>query len=184
MRSYFFEIVPDTLRLVRKWHVRQVPYSIGRALRVRIEASEQSVEVAGRRTGLGDKFERLARCLVGAEAVDQHLCDLAARDDPVAGIAGVPPVALQKDEPVLVRSVVVEPAGTHDRVRQPLARSSRYPRRFHFSRSREEPPVPVTPMELISATRTCWPSSAWSSVGTARRSRRPRSPRTRTSPRG
>jgi hypothetical protein len=85
MRSYFCEIVADTLRLVRKRHVAQVPHSIERIFRVGSELTEQRVEVVRCWTGLGDKFERLARRLVGAEAVDQHLCDLAARYDPVAG---------------------------------------------------------------------------------------------------
>jgi hypothetical protein len=98
MRANYIQIVPHSLGLFITRHVGYVPHSIERAFRVRIEPSEQRVEVVRRWTGFSDKLERLARGLLGAEAVDQ--CDLAARYDPVAGIAGVPPVALQKDEPV------------------------------------------------------------------------------------
>ena len=66
-----------------------------------------------------DQLERLPIRLRRGEAPHQDLRDLASRDDAVARIAGVALVALQQDEAVLGRGVVVEPAGPHDRVGPP-----------------------------------------------------------------
>ena len=66
----------------------------------------------------GDEFEAFAQRLVRRQAGDQDLGDLAARDDPVTGIAGMTAIALEEHKPMLVWLVVVEPAGSHDRVRQ------------------------------------------------------------------
>jgi len=50
--------------------------------------------------------------------VHQDFGDLAARHGTIACIAGLTSIALEKDEAVLVRAVVVKPARAHDRVRQ------------------------------------------------------------------
>jgi hypothetical protein len=52
--------------------------------------------------------------VIGDEAVDQDLSDLSTRDDTVARIAGLMRIALQQREPVLIGTIVVEPAGAHD----------------------------------------------------------------------
>src|SRR5271165_1460821 len=49
----------------------------------------------------------------------QDFGDLPARDGAIARIAGLASIALEEDEAVLVRAVVVEPAWAHDRVREP-----------------------------------------------------------------
>ena len=66
----------------------------------------------------GDEFEAFAQRPIRRQAGDQYLGDLLTRDDPVAGVAGVTSIALEEHESMLVRLVVVEPAGSHDRVRQ------------------------------------------------------------------
>jgi len=80
----------------------------------RAEKSEQRVEIFLDWAGGGDEFEVFAHRLIRREAGDQDLGDLAPRDDAVAGISGLVYVALQQDEPVLVRTFIVEPAGPDD----------------------------------------------------------------------
>jgi hypothetical protein len=71
------------------------------------------------RQSLGrNQLEGLAQRLLRVQALDQHLGDLAPRHDAIARIARMAPVALEEDETMFVRAVVVEPAGTHDRVRK------------------------------------------------------------------
>jgi hypothetical protein len=113
-------------------------------------ASKSSGASPGRRYEL----EGLAQRLVRVEAADQDLGDLASRDDTVAGIAGLAAVTLEEDEPVLVRTVVVEPAGRTIVYGNPLARMSRSERRFQSWASVARLYVPVrfvTPMDVISA---------------------------------
>lgn len=50
-------------------------------MRVGVEGREQRVEIFRRRTGVGDKLERLPQGLIGGEAVNQNLGDLPARND-------------------------------------------------------------------------------------------------------
>ena len=50
--------------------------------------------------------------------MNKNLGDLAACDHTIAGIARLARIALQENQLVLVWTVVIEPAGTHNRVRQ------------------------------------------------------------------
>jgi hypothetical protein len=59
-------------------------------------------------------FEGLSDCTITDEAVDQNLGNLAPRDDTVARVTCLALIALEEHEPMLVGTIVVEPAGTHD----------------------------------------------------------------------
>ena len=50
--------------------------------------------------------------------MDKNFGDLTARNCAIAGITGLARIALHENEPMLVRAVVVEPAGAHDCVWQ------------------------------------------------------------------
>ena len=63
---------------------------------------ELGIEVVLGRTLGGDELEAFAQCSIGRQAGDQDLGDLAARDNPVAGIASVAAIALEECQSVLV----------------------------------------------------------------------------------
>ena len=119
MGEHRIQVVTHALWLVLQRHVRNVMHAIQHALRVRIKRSEQRIEIALCWAGGSDEFEGLAQRTIGPEAADENLSDLTSRNDAVTGIACVAFVALEEDEPVLIRTIVVEPAGSDDRVRQP-----------------------------------------------------------------
>lgn len=75
---------------------------IQRAGRVRIEPAELGIKVVLRVATGGDEFEALAPRPVGRQAGNQDLRDLAARDDPVAGITSLTAIPLKEDESMLV----------------------------------------------------------------------------------
>jgi hypothetical protein len=89
-------------------------HAVQRALGIRVERSEQRVEIFLGRAGDGDEFEIFAHRSIRREAGDQDLGDLAPRNDAVAEISGMAFGAPQQDKPVLVRTVIVEPAGPED----------------------------------------------------------------------
>src|SRR5271165_1430641 len=117
-REHRVQCGTNPLRLVLKRHVRHVANAIQGALRVSIQRGEHRIEVLLSWTGCRDELEGLAQSLIRAEAADQNLSDLRARNDTIAGVARLACIALQEDRSVLVWLVVVEPAGSHNRVRQ------------------------------------------------------------------
>src|SRR5208283_76680 len=116
--QHCIQVMTYPVRLVLQRLVRHVAHAVQGALRVRIERGEQRVEVIRCWPGSRDQLEGLAQGVIGAEAADQDIGDLASRNYAIARIACLACIALQEDKPVLVRTVVIEPAGTHDRVRQ------------------------------------------------------------------
>ena len=119
MAAHGLQVVSHPLRLLLQRHVRQVVNRVQRAWRVRIEPSELRIKVVLRLASGGDEFEAFAQRPIRCQAGDQDLGDLATRDDAVTGVADVAPIPLQEHESMLVWLVVIEPAGSHDRVRQP-----------------------------------------------------------------
>ena len=102
--------------------------------------------------------------------MDQDLGDLPSRDDTVAGIPGMACITLEKDEPVLVRTVVVEPAWSHDRVRQPACPQQPLGRRFQSCASVARLYALlrfVTPMLVISAILAVREPRAFKTLPTA-----------------
>ena len=106
-----------SVRLVLQRHVRQIVNRVQCAGQVPIEPSELRIKVGLCGALSGDQFEAFAYGAIRCEARDQHLGELAARNDAVTGVAGLAPIPLQEHESMLVWLVVVEPAGPHDRVR-------------------------------------------------------------------
>src|SRR5712691_6843671 len=107
-----------SVRLVLQRNVRQIVNRVQCARRVPIEPSELRIKVGLRLTLSGDEFETFAQRSIRRQTGDQDLGELATRDDPVAGVAGMPAIALEQYESMFVWLVVVEPARSHDRVRQ------------------------------------------------------------------
>ena len=102
VREYSIQVASNPLRLVFRRLVRLVADAVQGARRVRIESSEERVEVVLRRAGVCDEFEGLAKGLIRCEAVDQDLSDLTSRNHAIAGVPGLACIALQEDKLVLV----------------------------------------------------------------------------------
>jgi hypothetical protein len=83
----------------------------------RLAVAAGSAEAARYGAVLGDELEGLPVGRRGGQAADQHLGELASGDGAVGRAAGPPAVALQEHQVQLVGVVVVEPAGSQDRVR-------------------------------------------------------------------
>ena len=94
--------------------------------------------------GWATKFEAFAQRPVRGQAGDQDLSELAARDDSVAGVAGVAAIPLQKHELMLVwlsKAQSLQP--------KPIAETSTFPslRLPHCSSSAD--PVTWTAWKII-----------------------------------
>ena len=96
------QVVSHPLRFLLQRHVRQVVDRVDRARPVRIEPSELGIQVVWRRAFGGDEFEAFAQRRLKCQAGDQDLGDLATRNDPVAGIAGLAAITLKQYESMLV----------------------------------------------------------------------------------
>eukprot|EP00981_Chlorochromonas_danica_P005378 scaffold1091_cov164-Ochromonas_danica.AAC.1 len=123
------QVIAHALRLLVQRHVGDIANGIQRALLIAVQRPEQGVQIGLRRPLLRDQFEGLGLRRIRRQAGDEYLGYLRPRDHAIAGVAGMPRVALQQRQPVLVGFVVVEPAGPHDRIgssagaHEPLAAS-------------------------------------------------------------
>lgn len=116
VRGHCAEVPTYAFRFGFGGHVRLVPDSVDRTGRVLFQGSEDGLQVPLGRATLGDEFEGHVVGRAGGKAVDQHAGDLVTCDDTVRGASRVAGVALQRCDCQLVTVVIVEPAGTNDRV--------------------------------------------------------------------
>ena len=101
--QHCIQVMTYPVGLVFKRHVRRVAHAVQASFGVGFQSREQRGEVVLRRAGGRDKLESLAQGVIRNETADENLCNLASRDDSIAGIAGLARIALQEDKPDVAR---------------------------------------------------------------------------------